>query len=242
MADTMLETLGKKRSRMATPEDADPDKKIKSIKDFDGELSSIESSNGGVSGVGSVSSAVIPLLPQAQNQPKASQLNTSFESPVPTKLETKQMMEETPFTTALQDKPKPAIAKTAIPSQLVTKLEAVAEEGNIVGPDVALSKPTKQVIYRGSWFCTTLLLFLWVGSSAVLGGLWLHEKLNHDLYAFKLQQELLDAPTLSEDINVDNKELLELVEKYKLKAIESEGKLQGCKMEFYDALVRLEAI
>lgn len=235
----MPETLGKKRSRKATAEDADPDKKIKSIKDFNGQL--LSSEDGRVATVISVKSAVVPLLPQDRDQPKVSQASITFESPVPKKSEIKEIIEETPFTTALQEKPKQAGGKTVIPSKLVTTLDAVTEEDHIAGSNITLSNPAKQVMYRGSWLCTTLLLFLWVGSSAVLGGLWLHEKLNHKLHSFKLEQDLLDAPTPSEDINVNNKELLALLEKYRLKVIESEGKLQGCKKEFYDALVSLEA-
>jgi hypothetical protein len=235
----MSECPGKKRSRKITPEDADPDKKLKN--EENGALAEVSAPV--LNGTASPSNGSTPLKEEVKGKEELKgEPREAFESPLARSSEIV-AEEETPFMTALQEKPKKAPTPKTTPAKLVKKLDAVLEEEEVAKKpeeEAAKSKPVVKVVNRGSWFCTTLLVLIWIGSSSILGGLWLVEKLNHEMNVFQLQQEILELRGTSKENQKGEKELLDLVEEYKLKAAESESKLTGFKRDFQATLTSLE--
>jgi uncharacterized protein HemX len=134
-------------------------------------------------------------------------------------------------------------SKKSTPAKLVKKLDAVKEEEESAKKTKSATKNEVKVVRRGSLLCTALLFFLWVGSSAVLGGLFLVEKMNHEMRVFELQQELLDSakPKADQGKPASGKEeLTQLVEELKARTAEAESKLAGYKLEFVESLTKLE--
>ena len=166
---------------------------------------------------------------------------TAFGSPIPSNKHKNHSKEATPFASTPATKASKEVMGNTTPpvAREKKKLETVAGVENAIA--TSKEESVIKIVYRGSWFYTTLLFFLWIASSAVLGGLYLQEKLNNELRAFQFEQELLDSfPPIVDENTTDKKALLNLVEEYKVKAMESEAKLQGCKREFRDSLARLE--
>jgi hypothetical protein len=127
---------------------------------------------------------------------------------------------------------KPAnLAKT--PAKLVKKLEAVKEQKE------GASEKTV-VVHRSAsaFFCAAFFLFLWIGSSALLGGLWLAERLEHNMDVWKLRQELMERSEKDTDPEISS--LLVEVEIWKVKSLEAEYKLSGFKSEFQEQMAQLE--
>lgn len=233
----MTGTAAKKRNRETTQFDVDPDKKLKGGKDEatgNGTRASSTVVNGTVDSLPTTSSKSPTATKKAKNPPP----REAFESPA---ISSSKDEEETPYMTARQDKSKKTSPlKKNTPAKLVNKLEAVREEEESAKKQKAATKPKVKIVYRGSWFCTSLFLCLWIGSSAILGGLYLAEKLNHDMHVFLLQQELLDSPKVEEEAQKAPQELAKLVEELQERNVEAEGKLAGFKREFQKSLARLE--
>lgn len=229
----MSDSARKKRVRQTAQEDVLSDKKLKRSNESDQVATMTATSI--TTGATNASAFVDEKgrLPTIHKAP--------FGSPVPSKIHPKDSKEATPFASKPAKKAsKQVIGNTTMTARVERKAEtAVGEEMAVV---TSQDEPLVRIVYRGSWVYSTLLFFLWIGSSAVLGGMFLMEKLNHEMHTFQLEQKLLDMfpPIVETEKTKNEKALLDLVEEYKIKAMESEAKLQGCKREFRDSLMRLE--
>jgi hypothetical protein len=223
----------KKRVRETTPVDVDPDKKLK------------ETTAETIGKVGASTAAVngsVDIRPSSSptRSRKATPPPEAFKSPAIGNAEE----QETPYMTARQGgkSGKSSPSKKSTPAKLVEKLDAVKEEEDFAKKPATIKEPVKTE-RPGSLLVTALLFFLWVGSSAVLGGLFLVEKMNHEMRVFELQQELLDSAKSASDQGKPasgNVELTQLVEELKARTAEAESKLAGYKLEFEESLTKLE--
>lgn len=234
----MSETVGKKRLRHTTHEDVSSDKKLKSATTTTTANTTTDRPtpvSDRVTGTQGATHAAVKKKVSTSTIHKA-----AFGSPIPSNKHQKHSKEPTPFSSkSAENVSKLPAGNASLPAKGELKAEAITGGEN---PVLSLQeKPVAKIVYRVSWVWTTLLLFLWIGSSAVLGGLYLQEKLNHEMHVFQLEQEILDSVSPTSEVSKkDENDLLDLMEVYKAKAMESEAKLQGCKREFQDSLTKLE--
>jgi hypothetical protein len=232
--DTMLDAVGKKRLRHATHEDVSSEKKLKSITTTT-TTDRITPERHRPTGTSEATMAAVNKNVSTPTIHKA-----AFGSPIPSNKHQKHLMEATPFSSKPTKKVSELpMGNATLPAQGEIKADVTAGADSAVVTEQ--EETVAKIVYRVSWVWTTLLFFLWIGSSAVLGGLLLREKLNHEMHVFQLKQEILDPVSPSAEVSKkDEKDFLDLLEVYKTKAMESEAKLQGCKQEFLDSLTRLE--
>mmetsp|Transcript_30619 Transcript_30619/g.50568 ORF Transcript_30619/g.50568 Transcript_30619/m.50568 type:complete len:238 (+) Transcript_30619:39-752(+) len=236
----MTGSSAKKRNRETTPVDVASDKKLKGGKEAARGANGTVPRAASAAVINGIVDTPVPSTSPARGGKTKAPPSKAFTSPAIT---SKGDREETPYFTTQQDKPPKTLSKKHTPSKLVKKLDAVQEEGESAKKPKATNgkSPQVKVVRRGSFFFTTFLLFLWIASSATLGGLFLVEKLNHELHVFQLEQELLEKYANVGDKVPDKQELLKLVEELKGRTAEAEFKLAGYKLEFQESLTKLEA-
>ena len=132
---------------------------------------------------------------------------------------------------SLESVGKPAVAPVPAPA-----VDAPTESK-------AIEKRKKKATRRGPlYYCTVLfLLFLWIGSSAVLGGLWAAEFINHQIDVWRLTEMVRDTPPTTAVVPVSVRRLEDEVDQLKLQVLAARQEAAGYRLEFEEILQDLEA-